>query len=78
MTVVSENLSRLPVVRKPNTDRLYKVVSNFIACVTSGEARVEGAIKKRFLPINRMASQLLFQNFNLVALTKTNTHVYSL
>ena len=43
-TVVSENLSRLSVVRKPNTDCLYKVVSNFIACVTRGKARVEGAI----------------------------------
>lgn len=71
MTVVSENLSSLSVVRKPNTDRLYRVVSNFIACVTSGEARVEGAIKKRFLPINRTASQLLFQSFNLLALTNS-------
>ena len=56
---------------KPNTDRLYGVVSNFIACVTSGEARVEGAIKKRFLPINCTASQLLLQNFNLLALTNS-------
>ena len=70
-TVVSENLSRLSVVRKPNTDCLYKVVSNFIACVTSGKARVEGAIKKRFLPIIRTASQLLFQSFNLLALTNS-------
>ena len=64
-------LSRLSVVRKPNTDRLYEIVSNFIACVTSGEARLEGEIKKHFLPINRTASQLPFQNFNLLALTNS-------
>lgn len=64
-------LRRLSFVRKPNTDRLYGVVSNFIACVTSGQARVEGAIKKRFFPFNRTASQLLLQNFNLVALTNS-------
>ena len=64
-------LRRLSVVRKPNTDRLYGVVSNFIACVTSGQASVEGAIKKRFLPFNRTASQLLLQNFNLLPLTNS-------
>ena len=64
-------LSRLSVVRKPNTDRPYGVVSNFIACVTGGEARVERKIKKCFLPINRTGSQLLLQNFNLLALTNS-------
>ena len=48
-----------------------QVVSNLIACGASGEPRIEGAIKKRFLPINRTASQLPFQNFNLLALTNS-------